>query len=718
MPRTVAARSSTGLLLSLLCVSSASAACPPPAARPAPFVAGHGSHKIVHVLADKARAFRDGVTVFTGHVVLTYGPETVRARRLRFNRRTNAFTALGHVRVTSTQGGEMRAHYLHMNRTMHRGVARGVHFILPHSNARGRAVMVVLRSRHKSDIKDTRYTMCPKGTKVWYINADRLHLNYTKDVGIATNARVVFKGVPIFYWPYLSFPISSKRKSGFLPPRYGTSSTSGIMLSVPYYWNLAPNYDLTTTPEVLARRGLLLRNYFRYLGPTYSGTDRIDYIPMDRVTGRRRYALDITHNQVFNPYWWASVDYNRVSDPAFYTDFSANFALLSQVDLPQLGQVGYSGRRLRLRLVGSSYQLLDTSVGGAYSPYEELPALLLRARGSDKPDRLHYGLKASAVRFVGGGAVPAKRIDLVPTLSYPLRWPAGFIDPKLAVRETDYWIAGQPTIRRTTPIAHLTDGLILERSLAGGGHQTLEPELSYLYVPYRNQQGIPLFDTAPAPFNYTDLFRTNSFFGPDQQVDANQLTAALSTRLYSSAGRERLRASIGEIYYFRKPSIYANYQTRALNRTSDLAAEAYARLSSHWYLRGSLAWNPTNDQTDEGDAYVEYRPKPNAIVTVGHRYIRGVQEQVDLSLQWPLFRRWTTLAETSYSLAQSASLESYLGIQYNSCCWGVGFYVGRTLGLNANQFTTAMFEFTLNGLGALGSAPVVPLSQHGFMLGS
>lgn len=719
MPRTVAARSSVGLLLSFVASFSASASvCSPPSQHPIPFAVAHKGGQVAHVVADKVRAFHDGVTVFTGQVVLTYGLETVRAHRVRFNRITNTFTALGHVRVTNGKGGLLRAHYLHMNRTTGQGVARAVRFRLPASNARGRAVMVILRSRHKSDIHHTRYTLCPEGTKVWYIDADRLHLNYTKDVGVATDAEVVFKGVPIFYWPYLSFPISSKRKSGFLAPRYGTSSTSGIMLSVPYYWNLAPNYDLTTTPEMLTRRGLLLRSHFRYLGYGYSGSDRIDYIPVDRVQGGPRYALSFIHNQTFNSYWWASVNYNRVSDPAFYTDFSANFALASQVDVPQLGELGYSGRKLRMQIMSSSYQLLDTTVGAAYQPYQELPGLFLDAHNTAKPNRVHYGLRASAVRFVGGAGIPADRVDLYPQISFPWRWPSGFVIPRLGLRETDYWLAGQPSIHRTTPIVRVDNGLMFERSLPGGGRQTLEPEVSYLYVPYRNQNNIPIFDTAPAPFTYTDLFRSNTFFGPDRVIDTNQLTAGLTTRVYSAQGRERLRASVGEIYYFHKPTLYVAPQTQVLNRSSDIAVEAYARLAKRWYARGSLAWNPNNNETDAGDAYLEYRPRPNAIVTLGHRYIRGVQEQVDLSLQWPVTSRWSTLAETSYSLMQSASLESYLGIQYNSCCWGLGFYVGKTLGLNNTQFTTAMFEFTLNGLGALGSAPIVPLSQHGFMLGS
>ncbi|MHB8253178.1 MAG: LPS-assembly protein LptD [Acidiferrobacter sp.] len=718
MPRTVAARSSVGLLLLLMFFCSASAAvCSPIPPHPSPFVGAHKGNKVAHVVADKARAFHDGVSVFSGRVVLTYGSETIHTDLLRFNRLTNTFTAVGHVRVTNGQGGVLRAHYLHLNRTSGHGVARAVHFVLPGSGARGRAVMVILRGPHKSDIKHTRYTLCPEGTKVWYINATRLHLNYTEDVGTATNAQVVFKGVPIFYWPYLSFPISSKRKSGFLPPRYGTSSNAGFTLSVPYYWNLAPNYDLTTTPEILSRRGILLRNHFRYLGAGYSGTDYIDYIPADRVYGGSRYALDLIHNQTFNSYWWATVNYNRVSDPAFYTDFSANFALASQVDLPQLGEVGYSGRKLRVQIVSSAYQLLDTSVGSAYQPYQELPGIFLQAQSTAKPNELHYDLHASTVRFVGGNGAPANRLDLYPSLSYPWRWPAGFLTPKLALRETDYWIAGQPSIHRTTPVTSFKGGLMFDRAMSGGGRETLAPELSYLYIPYRNQQNIPIFDTAPAPFTYTDLFRTNAFFGPDRVIDTNQTTVGLTTRVYSATGRERLRASVGEIYYFHKPTIYVAPQTQVLNRTSDLAAQAYARLTRNWYIRGSLAWNPHNDQTDAGDAYVEYRPRPNAILTLGHRYIRGVQEQVDASAQWPVTAHWSTLVETSYSLMQQASLESYLGIQYNSCCWGLSFYVGKTLGLNNTQFTTAMFEFTLNGLGALGSAPIIPLSQHGFMLG-
>lgn len=718
MPRTVAARSSVGLLLLCLSFCSASAAvCSPVPAHPSPFLGVHKGGKVAHVVADKARAFHNGLTVFSGHVILTYGAEVIHAHLIRFNRIKDTFTAVGHVRVTNGKGGLLRAHYLHMNRRTGHSIARGVHFVLPQSGARGHAVMVILRSRHKSDISNTRYTLCPEGTKVWYIKADRLHLNYKQDVGTATDAKVVFKGVPIFYIPYLSFPISSRRKSGFLAPRYGTASNAGITLSVPYYWNLAPNYDLTTTPEILSRRGLLLRNHFRYLGAGYAGSDYVDYIPTDRVYGGPRYALDLIHNQTFNPYWWASVNYNRVSDPAFYSDFSANFALASQIDLPQLGEIGYSGRRVRAQIVSSSYQLLDTTVGAAYQPYQELPGLFVQARNTAKPNVLHYGLRASAVRFLGGSGAPTDRVDLYPSLSLPMRWPAGFITPKVALRETDYSIAGQPSLYRTTPITSLKEGVMFDKALSGGGRATLEPELLYVYVPYRNQNNIPIFDTAPAPFTYTDLFRTNAVFGPDRIVDANQVTSGLTTRIYSATGRERLRASVGEIYYFHRPSIYVAPQTQVLNQVSDLAAEVYARLTKRWYARGSLAWNPDSGQTDEGDAYIEYQPRPNAIVTVGHRYIRGVQEQVDLSLQWPVTSRWSTLAETSYSLRQSASLESYLGIQYNSCCWGLSFYVGKTVGLNNTQFTTAMFEFTLNGLGALGSAPIIPLSQHGFMLG-
>ncbi|HUW97859.1 MAG TPA: LPS assembly protein LptD [Acidiferrobacter sp.] len=718
MPRTVAARSSVGLMLSIMLFCSAGAAiCPSIPAHPTPFMGVHKGDQVVHVVADKARAFQDGISIFSGHVVLTYGSEIIRARLLRFNRLTNAFTAVGHVHVTNGKGGVLRAHYLHLNRATGHGVVRAARFILPGSGARGRAVMVILRGRHKSDISHTRYTLCPEGTKVWYINAETLHLNYNEDVGVATNAKVVFKGVPIFYWPYLSFPISTKRKSGFLAPRYGTASNAGLILSVPYYWNLAPNYDLTTTPEILSRRGLLLHGHFRYLGVGYNGSDDVYYIPRDRVYGGDRYALALVHSETFNSYWWASVNYNRVSDPAFYADLSTNLVLASQVDLPQLGEIGYSGRRVRAQIVSSSYQLLDTTVGPAYQPYQELPGLFLQAQSTAKPDVLHYSLQASAVRFVAGNGPPTNRLDLYPSVSLPWRWPAGFLTPKFALRETDYEVSGQPSIRRTVPVASLKGGLMFERAFASGVRETLQPEISYLYIPYRNQQNIPIFDTAPAPFTYMDLFRTNAFFGPDRVVDTNQATAGLTTRVYSASGRERLRASIGEIYYFRKPTIYLAPQTQVLNWVSDLAAEADARLTRHWYVRGNLAWNPNNDQTDAGDAYLEYHPRPNAIVTLGHRYIRGVQEQVDASFQWPVTLRWSALAETSYSLMQSSSLGSYLGVKYNSCCWGLGFYVGKTIGLNDTQFTTIMFQFTLNGLGALGSAPIVPLSQHGFMLG-
>lgn len=721
MPRTVAARSWAGLFMLLTAAGTAhagpvGAGCPAAAAHPAPFIGPVAGKGLAHIVADRARAWRDGISVFSGHVILTYGSETVRAHIIRFNRLTNAFTAIGHVRVTNTDGGLLRAHYLHLNRTSGHGVARGVHFILPRGGVRGRAVMVILRGRNHAALAHTRYSLCPKGTRVWYIDASHLHLDYSNDVGTATNAEVVFKGVPIFYWPYISFPISSKRKSGFLPPRYGTVSNSGLTLSVPYYWNLAPNYDLTTTPEILTRRGLLLRNHFRYLGTDFRGSDRIDYIPFDRLYGGPRYAVSLVHRQTFNPYWWATVNYKRTSDPAFYTDFSTSLLLTSQVALPQLGEIGYSGRRLRLRIFASSYELLDTALAPGAQPYAELPGVRLGLLSGTAPDTIHYRLRASAIRFVGGGGPPADRLDLYPSVSLPWRWPAGFLTPTLAMRETDYWLNG-PSIYRSTPLARLKGGLMLEKTFAGGGYETLEPEFQYLYVPYRNQQNIPLFDTAPAEFNYTDLFRTNTFFGPDRISDANQVTAALTTRLYSASGRERLRASLGDIYYFHRPSLYLPPATRVLDRTSDLAAEAYARLTRHWYVRGTLEWNPDNHHTDASDASVEYHPRANEIVTVGHQFESGVGEDVDFSVQWPVLDQWSALAESSYSLSQSTNLDSYLGIQYNTCCWGLSFYVGKQLGLNDTQSTTAMLAFTLNGLGSLGSLPMSPLSLHGFMLG-
>ncbi len=718
MPRTVAARSWAGLLISSLAAVSAYGACTPVTPHPVTFMGPSTRHRAVHVVADKARAWRDGISIFSGHVVLVYGTETIRADTVRFNRLTNTFTALGHVHVTNAKGGQLRAHYLHLNRTTGHGVARDVHFQLPGSNARGNSVIVILRGRHHALLHRTRYTMCPEGTKVWYISAGTLHLDYRADSGVATNALVVFKGVPIFYWPYLSFPISNKRKSGFLPPRYGVLGNSGVSVSIPYYWNIAPNYDLITTPQILTRRGILLRNRFRYLGASYSGSVHLDYIPFDRIYGKSRYAFSLIHQQTFNPYWWAKINYNRTSDPAFYTDFSTSLTLASQIDLPQLAETGYSGRRVRLRVFGSTYELLDTAIASGYQPYEELPGARVTVRGNSAPNRIHYRAAASVIRFIAGGGPPADRVDTHAAISYPLRWPAGFLTPSFGERETDYWLGSSRSIHRTTPTTSLKGGLYLDRSLANGGHQTLEPELYYLYIPYRNQQNIPVFDTAPADFNYDNLFRTNAFFGPDRIIDANQLTAALTTRIYSASGRERFRASAGVVHYFHPPSIYLPPATQILDRTSDIAAELYARLARHWYTRGTLDWNPVTHYTDEGEAYVEYHPAPNKIITVGHRFVRGVQEQVDFSVQWPLFGHWSGLAETSYSLMQSASLESYLGIQYNTCCWGVSFYVGQRLGLNNTQLTTAMLAFTLNGLGSLGTIPIAPLSQHGFMLGS
>lgn len=674
------------------------------------------------IRADVIEAFSPTVGEFRGAVELARGTQHVNADQLRYDRVLDRVDARGNVRL-SEDSHQFQGQALELDLSTRIGSATGISYTLAGGLGRGDARAVLFQGPDRTRLLDVRYTACPAGNDDWFLNIGRLDLDTEDDVGTARNATLEFMGVPFFYAPYISFPISDRRKSGFLFPQVGHSDRLGATFAAPYYLNLAPNYDAIVTPHIHTRRGILLENELRYLGRTLRGETQVEYLPHDDLTGDHRAAVAWHHQQTLNPWWSARVDARAVSDLDYFGDFGADLDATSRTHLPRFAELGYHGAAWDFIARAANYQTIDRSVDPLNRPYARLPQLLLVAR-PNMDGAIRYRVETEWVNFQRDAGVTGTRLNVAPALSLPFTRPYGFLVPEISVRHVRYELNDSASTSLTVPLASLDGGLTFEREMTLGTAdyiQTLEPRLFYVYVPERRQDALPLFDTGLPDFSFANLFRANRFVGGDRVGDANQVTLAVTTRFLAYAtGAEQARASIGWIRYFddREVNIPAG---RTMQSTSDLAAEALAEIGPHWHASAAIQWDRAADAAIRSNLVLRYQPERDRVVNLGYRLQRDQFEQTDVSAEWPVGGGFVLRARSLYSLTDNRNIDAYAGFEYRACCWVVRAHVFRRLiQTTAQSLAFAeedrgfMLEFELSGLGKLGAAPASPLKQNLF----
>ncbi|OGI50365.1 MAG: hypothetical protein A3A87_06425, partial [Candidatus Muproteobacteria bacterium RIFCSPLOWO2_01_FULL_60_18] len=696
---------------------------PPAAARPSTTMA---ENLPAEVRARELRLINKGVSEFIGAVELRRDSQSLNADYLRHDKSSGMVDATGNVTFKEASGLTYQTQETHINLGSRTGHAGSGSFRLEDGSARGDAERIDFEGPDHTRLTRVRYTTCAPGQDDWFFKIGELELDTAEDIGTARHASINFQGLPVFYLPYLSFPISDQRKSGFLIPRVGSSDNRGTEISAPYYLNLAPNYDDTLTPRYLSKRGWQLQNEFRYLTPRAEGKLDIEALPNDRMENRDdRAAGTYLHKQVFDSRWSGNVDLRAVSDKQYVEDFGDNLRITSQTHLPQNAQVDYRGPLWNFGARAAGYQTIDPTIAPADRPYARLPQINLSLNRPMQPNRANYYFETEAVNFDRDAGVTGGRLNLSPAVALPLSNNYGFVTPRIGVRHISYALSGAPdeTPSLTRGVFSLDSGLVFERDSRWGERlftQTLEPRLYYLYIPDKNQDALPNFDTSVPEFSFPNLFRDNRFTGGDRIGDANQVTAAVTTRFIDDHdGTERGRASLGRIYYFadREVNLPAGTGSTA---ASDIIGEATATLASHWHARSSIQWNRADPRVEKYSVYLQYNPAKDRILNLGKRFIRNEIEQTDISTEWPLASRWTFRARSLYSQRDKRNVESFAGVEYNACCWALRVVAGRRLIYDtannnaAIQNNSIMFELELTGLSKLGRVPDSPLRESMF----
>lgn len=721
-------------------------------------------------------------TVLEGDVVLRQAGMQAEAQVATLDQQTNRGELEGQVRLRD-RGMLVMGERAELQ--LDSGAARvdNAEYVLHPAHARGTALYATRDENAVIRLKDGTYTSCEPGENTWVLKGNNVTLNPATGFGTATNVTLRVKDIPVFYTPYIYFPLDDRRQSGFLAPSISSTDDSGIALQTPYYFNLAPNFDATLYPRYMTERGLQMEGEFRYLTRNSRGQMGAAWLDDDNDERRRQSEYESTrwlyswqHTSNFTPRLRGEVDYTTISDPYYFQDLDTNLGFDRPDYLNQRAGLSWRGDGYTARLAVHAYE--RTTVEGV-TPYDRLPQFTLNGRLPFNPGGLVFSYGTEYVQFqrslrsgyftdIDGNTGTAAqrwydenlrglkraegtRVHLEPSISLPLEWTWGFLRPTLKYAHTHYDLdldeRGFATLpsgtdfddapERGLPIASLDAGLYFDRDTRLFGRdfrQTLEPRLFYLYVPYEEQDEIPIFDTGEASFSYGSLWRDNRFSGKDRIGDANQLSLGVTNRWIQPNGFERQRFSIGQIFYFQDREVQMpdiRYETRAdaQSSVSPYALEYQYRFNRDWRLTANFNWDPDVRRTRSGSAMFHYQPadNPNKILNIGYRYrndtlrydpVSGLYvnnpdygvpgqdnyikdyykvSQHDFSVVWPIVPQWSLLARWQYDYSQERTLDAIGGFEYDSCCWKLRMVYRQWIDRDETSLNPALNEETDHG---------------------
>jgi LPS-assembly protein len=587
----------------------------------------------------------------------------------------------------------------------------GAEFELLDRSVRGTAGDVRMRRQGLLELNDVSYTACPPGNEDWKLSADEISLDQQTRIGTGRGVRLDFKGVPVVYTPWISFPVGDQRKTGVLFPVIGNSGSSGTMLAVPYYWNLAPNRDATLMTRYYSSRGLRLDPEFRYLTDSSRGILYGEYLHEDTETDDSRSFVELRHATRFRPRTRLHIDAANVSDSDYFEDFGSGFEGTSVTFLNRSAELRHDTRHWSVIGRAQNYQVIDELLPELDEPYTIAPLLGTYGRWRDLPGGFSAGLRAEAGNFLRDAGPQGMRVDLEPALGWRIEGRGSFLAADAALRHTSYALddvaAGlDDAPSRTAPLLSVDTGLIFEREVGSQRQRlhTLEPRLLYLYVPFREQDDLPVFDTALPDLNLVQLFRTNRYVGTDRLSDANQLAVGLTTRLLDAAGgRQYVSATIGQAYYFDDPRVRLPDEPESARDTSDVVGELEMSAFQDWSARLGIRWDPENTHTVKSEVGLQYRPASDRVVNAGYRLQRDSIEQLDLSAAWPISERWRGFARWVYSMRDDQTLDQFVGLEYSSCCWALRLVTRHFVSSRTGDTDTSVgLQLELRGLSSVG----------------
>jgi LPS-assembly protein len=691
-------------------------------------------------------------TVVQGNAMLRRGDMVIKADRLEYDQPTDLAKASGHVLINRA-GNVYEGPLLELRVDAFEGFFNEPSYHFLRNEAHGQADRIDFLDEQRSVIHNATYTTCrrlpgPSWMPDWILKASTISLDTGEDVGTASAAVLSFKGVPLLPVPYISFPLSDKRKSGVLPPSVGMDSVNGTEISVPYYWNIAPNRDATLTPTLMSKRGVNLGTEFRYLEAKFTGNASLDWMPADQLRDANRWGFNLSHQAQIASAWTnngaaLNLSLNRVSDDDYWRDFTNNNSSLTQRLLANDATLSWNTGAWANRVRTLKWQTLQDATAPIIPPYDRLPQLSTSYAGS-YGSGFKYALDADYTRFQSDPTrtlqVNGQRSFALVQASYPMTAPAGFLTPKVQLHASQYQFEaalanGDTAASRVLPTFSLDSGLVFERDTQLFGRklrQTLEPRAFYVNTPYRDQSLLPNYDSGANDFNLATIYTENAFVGNDRISDSNLLTLGVTTRFLDPAtGAESARLGVAQRLRFSDQNVTLNpADVPATDRVSDLLLGGSVNWDPRWSMDATLQFNPTTEQSVRSTLGARYSPGPFRTLTAAYRYQRDSSEQLDFGWQWPINNlwgdkgqnlaaaqgqgegRWYSVGRLNYSLNERKLVNTLLGFEYDASCW-LGRIVFERLQTSSSTATQSiMFQLEFVGFTRLGVNPLKSLKDN------
>lgn len=647
----------------------------------------------------------------TGGVLLRQGNKLAGADTARYNPETRSLLLDGQVRYQD-QGTLIesdRAEFAYGTGSVR---FEGADFSLGNNAGRGAARAFEVNQQGMLQLDGVSYTTCPPGSNDWLIEARDIDIDTRAGVATAKGVKLRFQGVPILYTPYLSFPIGDARKTGVLTPEIGTTSRSGKEIRMPYYLNLAPNYDATITPHLMTDRGMQLETQFRYLTKSMQGKIDTAYLDSDNMFNDSRYFAGLQHQTLFNGGWRNRLDFSQVSDSQYFEDMGGSLSSSSITHLDR--SLNFELYTDKLSFFGQvqDFQTIDDAIAPQDEPYRRVPQLMARGRWPDQWLGLQLGFAGEIVNFDRDVGVTGWRMNLAPEVVLPIGGPGWFVKPGVRYDYTSYKLsdtdpgqADDPS--RALPIATLDIGIIMERALANSRRvQTIEPRILFAHVPYREQSDLPVFDTITPDLHLIQLYRANRYLGVDRIADTDQVSFGVTSRILDVAtGRDLVTATVGQIRYLSSSGVMLPDQTFVATESSDYIAKLSFLLNRNINFDLGHQWGSSATGTTQSEARIQYAPSGNKVLNLAYRFRRDSLEQGDLSWSWPLGNKWNFVGRYNYSLRDDEALEQFFGLEYESCCWGLRLVSRRHISTrDGTQDSSIGLQLILKGMASVGTA--------------
>ncbi|MFV0574870.1 MAG: LPS assembly protein LptD [Vibrio sp.] len=666
----------------------------------------------VNIEADSLSTEGTNAAVYSGGVIVTQGNKKIQTDKLTVNQEENSIVADGNVTMYD---GQIKANSTKVKSDL-KGDQMEFHnsdYKLLCETARGDAAYILKTGQKIYNIEDGTLTTCPEDNKSWRIKATDIDIDKNEEEATFWNTRFELLNIPVFYWPYVTVPIGNKRKTGFLYPSASYDDQNGLEINVPIYFNLHPQFDLTTTVEYKTRRGTLLDNQFRYLTDGFGeGSIDFEYLhhdsdPAPTIEDKDRWGFNYEHDGIYDRNWKIEIDYSKVSDDEYLDDnLGSNIGDREDGNLLQKEELSY-----RTDFSDTILRFRDFQVLGNGNAYRLMPQLEYKYARQVVPN-LDVSLDSHISRFEtdATNTPDATRVHIEPGFAVPLHAPWGELTSEAKLMYTYYdqdlkndhaatsnghELSENAT--RVVPKYRINGSIFLDNNekWLGGYTQALEPRIQYLYVPHVNQDDIYTgYDTTRLQQDYTGLFRDTQYSGVDYIAEMNQFSYGVTSRFYDESYKERFNVSIGQILYLDPNSDDVRRgDDDGSNNVSAWALENEWNISDSLFFSGGLQYDGNVGKLQQGDATLEYRAETGGYIQTNYRYvsddyitendintnaqtINGIS-QVGALTGFKLSDRWDVRASYYHDITEGNMLESLVGVTYNDDCWFLGLTFSR-----------------------------------------